>query len=48
MHIGGMGDEAQLATAVGKVFANQRDERRQGRNADAPTSIPAKTTLDPA
>jgi hypothetical protein len=46
MHIGGMGDEAALATAVGKVFAKIKDT--SGRT-DAPTTAidPAKTSLDP-
>jgi hypothetical protein len=46
MHISGMGDEATLATAVGKVFAKIKET--SGQTA-APTSEidPAKTTLDP-
>jgi hypothetical protein len=46
MHIGGHGDEASLATAVGKVFARIRDTA--GAPAPVPESIdPAKSTLDP-
>lgn len=45
MHIAGMGDEAALATAVGKVFARIAETSGQ---TTAPTSSvdPAKTTLD--
>ncbi len=48
MHIAGMGDEAGLAAAVGKVFA--RIKETSGQRADPPeTSLdPAGTTLDPA
>ena len=44
MHIGGMGDEATLAGAVGKVFAKMKE------HGESPTADidPAKTTLDPA
>jgi len=47
MHIAGHGDEAQLATAVGKVFEKIKQpvadaERRPDAEID-----PAKTTLDP-
>jgi Domain of Unknown Function (DUF1259) len=35
MHIGGMGDEAALATAVGKVFAKIKEtEQRAGSDED--------------
>jgi hypothetical protein len=44
MHIGGMGDETKLATAVGKVFAKLK-EKGEVPNADID---PAKTSLDPA
>ena len=44
MHIGGMGDEGQLATAVGKVFAKLK-EKGETPSADID---PAKTSLDPA
>jgi hypothetical protein len=48
MHIGGMGDEAQLATAVGKVFAKIK-ETSGGHGLVPRADIdPAKTTLDPA
>src|SRR5438105_6119881 len=48
MHVGGMGDEAKLAGAVGKVFAKIK-ETAGGKGA-APTADidPAKTSLDPA
>src|SRR2546430_12745854 len=44
MHIGGMGDEAKLAEAVGKVFATLKQK------GDVPTVDidPAKSTIDPA
>ena len=47
MHIGGMGDEATLATAVGKVFAKIKET--SGGKGEAPSADidPAKTTLDP-
>ncbi len=47
MHIGGMGDEAKLATAIGKVFAKIKET---SRDADPPMASidPSKTTLDPA
>jgi hypothetical protein len=47
MHIGGMGDEAKLATAVGKVF--QKIHETSGVPSQAPTNEidPAKSTLDP-
>ena len=47
MHIGGMGDEAQLAAAVGKVFAKIKDT--SGGKGEVPTADidPAKTTLTP-
>src|SRR3954452_12678172 len=48
MHIGGMGDEAKLATAVGKVFAKIKET--SGAKGDVPKVDidPAKTSLDPA
>jgi hypothetical protein len=48
MHIGGMGDEAQLATAVGKVFAKIKET--SGGKGEVPRADidPAKSTLDPA
>ncbi len=44
MHIGGMGEEAKLAAAVGKVFAALKQK------GEVPTADidPAKSTLDPA
>jgi hypothetical protein len=47
MHIGGTGDEANLAVAVGKVFAKIRET--SGGKGDVPRADidPAKTTLDP-
>ena len=48
MHIGGMGDEATLAAAVGKVFAKIKDT--SGGKGETPHADldPAKTSLDPA
>jgi hypothetical protein len=47
MHIGGMGDEAVLAAAVGKVFAKIRET--SGGKGEVPRADidPAKSTLDP-
>src|SRR5712692_8942444 len=47
MHIGGMGDEAKLATAVGKLFANMK--QTGGGKGDVPNADidPTKSTLDP-
>jgi len=47
MHIGGMGDEAKLATAVGKLFANMK--QTGGGRGEVPTADidPTKSTLDP-
>ena len=48
MHIGGNGDEAALATAVGRVFAKIKDTSG-GRGESPKADIdPARTTLDPA
>jgi hypothetical protein len=48
MHIGGMGDEAKLAAAVGKVFAKIK-ETAGGKGEVVRADIdPASTTLDPA
>jgi Domain of Unknown Function (DUF1259) len=48
MHIGGMGDERALASAVGKVFAKIR-ETSGGNGEKAGADIdPARTSLDPA
>ena len=47
MHIGGMGDEAKLASAVGKVFAKVRDTSG-GKGEVPPADIdPAKTSIAP-
>lgn len=47
MHIGGMGDEARLAAAVGKVFAKIK-ETSGGKGVVPRADIdPAKSTLDP-
>ena len=47
MHIGGMGDEAQLATAVGRVFAKIKET--SGGRGEVPRGEidPARSTLDP-
>ena len=47
MHIGGMGDEAKLAGAVGKVFATIKDT--SGGKGELPRVelSPAQTSLDP-
>ncbi len=47
MHIGGMGDDATLAAAVGKVFAKIKDT--SGGKGEVPRAEidPAATTLDP-
>lgn len=48
MHIGGMGDEEKLASAVGAVFAKLK-ETSGGKGEVLGADIdPAKTTLDPA
>jgi hypothetical protein len=48
MHIGGVGEEAALATTVGKVFAKIKDTN--GGKGETPKADidAAKTTLDPA
>jgi hypothetical protein len=48
MHIGGMGDETRLATAVGKVFA-AIDATKGGKGGAVPHADidPSKSTLDP-
>jgi hypothetical protein len=47
MHIGGMADEAKLATAVGRVYAKMADTAG-GKGAIPRADIdPARTTLDP-
>lgn len=46
MHIGGMGDETKLATAVGKVFSNMK-QMAGGKGAVPTADIdPTKSTLD--
>ena len=47
MHIGGMGDETQLAAAVGKVF--EKIKETSGGKGEVPHADidPARTTLDP-
>jgi Domain of Unknown Function (DUF1259) len=47
MHIGGMGDEATLAAAVGKVFGKAKET--SGGNGELPRADidPAKSSLDP-
>ena len=47
MHIGGVGDEAKLAAAVGRVFAKMTETA--GGKGEAPRAEidPARTTLDP-
>jgi len=47
MHIGGMGDETKLATAVGKLFANMK-QTGGGKGEVVLADIdPTKSTLDP-
>ncbi|MCU1283514.1 MAG: LppY/LpqO family protein [bacterium] len=48
MHIGGMGDEAKLAAAVGKVFAKIKDTAGGKGEVPKVDIDPAKTSLDPA
>lgn len=48
MHIGGMGDEAALAAAVGKVFAKIKETSGGKGQVPAADIDPARTTLDPA
>ena len=49
MHIGGMGDETELAAAVGKVFAKIKEtSRRQRREVPRPTSTPRRPRSTPA
>jgi len=47
MHIGGHGEQAKLATAVGKVFAKIKETSGGAAAAPAAEIDPAKTTLDP-
>jgi hypothetical protein len=48
MHIGGMGDESKLASAIGKVFAKTRETA--GGKGEVPNADidPSKSTLDGA
>src|SRR4030095_7605293 len=49
MHIGCMGDEEKLASAVGKVFAKIKETSGgKGAKPMAADIDPARTTLDPA
>src|SRR5258706_393792 len=49
MHIGGMGQESTLATAVGKVFAKIKETQMRLINGPlTPLIDPASTTLDPS
>jgi Domain of Unknown Function (DUF1259) len=47
MHIGGMGDEAQLAEAVGKVFTMIHDTSAGKGDVPRVELSPAQTSLDP-
>jgi hypothetical protein len=47
MHIGGMGDEAALAAAVGKVFAKLKETAGGKGQAPRAPIDPARTSLDP-
>src|SRR5262245_11058062 len=48
MHISGMGDEAALATAVGKVFAKVKETSGVPVRMTTPDLDPDHTTLDPS
>jgi hypothetical protein len=49
MHVGGMGDEKTLATAIGRVFKRVLSTEGEGNGETfRSTADPAKTTLDPA
>jgi hypothetical protein len=48
MHIGGMGDEQKLATAIGRVFAKIKETSAAKPASNAATIDPARSTLDPA
>lgn len=48
MHIGGIGPEQQLATAVGKVFAKIREAAPPHNTTETIEIDPAKSSLDPA
>lgn len=47
MHIGGMGDTATLAAAVGKVFATMKDTAGGKGKVPRAAIDPARSTLDP-
>ncbi len=47
MHIGGMGDETKLATAVGKLFANMKQTGAGKGEVMLADIDPTKSTLDP-
>jgi hypothetical protein len=47
MHIGGMGDEAKLASGVGKVFATIKDTSGGKGQVPRVELSPAQTSLDP-
>jgi Domain of Unknown Function (DUF1259) len=47
MHIGGMGDEAQLAGAVGKVFTKIKETSASKGEVPRVELSPAQTSLDP-
>jgi hypothetical protein len=47
MHIGGMGDETKLATAVGKLFANMKQTGGGKGEVMLADIDPTKSTLDP-
>jgi len=47
MHIGGMGDEAELARAVGRVFGKLKEVISTKPNTPATNVDPAKTSFDP-
>jgi hypothetical protein len=47
MHIGGMGDEAELARAVGRVFGKLKEVISIKPNSPASNVDPAKTSFDP-
>jgi hypothetical protein len=48
MHIGGMGDEAKLATAVGQVFAKIQETAKTKSERPSADIDPSRTSLDPA
>jgi len=48
MHIGGLGDEAELAAAVGKVFAKIKETSGGKGVVPRAATDPARTTLDPS